>query len=43
MRRPRGEVTRDYPRVREMDESREESHLSLVLFGFGVGESERKR
>ena len=27
--------------MREMDESGEESQLSLVLFGFGVGESER--
>ena len=40
--RPRGGgVRREYPRVREMDESGEESQLSLVLFGFGVGESER--
>ena len=34
-------MRREYPRVREIDESGEESQLSLVLFGFGVGESER--
>ena len=36
-----GDARREYPRVREMDESGEKSQFSLVLFGFGVGESER--